>query len=96
MCTNKNKVIQEEPDRITSYFSLADFAIKNEMLPPNVKDPEEVVDILLKINCNNFGIVDSLYQIYSSGVYPIGSLINHSCMSNTVVTYDKYYVLIYI
>lgn len=91
MCSNKEKMSCDEPDRIVSYFSLAQFAINNGIISKDI-DQEEIVNYLLKFNCNNFGIVDSLFQPYASGVYPIGALVNHSCLPNCVITYDKYFV----
>jgi len=48
---------------------------------------DRILRILCQFDCNNFEIWDSQLNSRAVGVYPIGSLLNHSCVPNTVAGY---------
>eukprot|EP00397_Hematodinium_sp_SG-2012_P017675 GEMP01018085.1.p1 GENE.GEMP01018085.1~~GEMP01018085.1.p1 ORF type:complete len:489 (+),score=95.54 GEMP01018085.1:81-1469(+) len=57
--------------------------------------PLEVLrNILNRFSCNNFAIVDELFNPIAAGVYPHGAMLNHSCAPNCVLTYHKGFQLI--
>jgi hypothetical protein len=37
---------------------------------------------------NNFGATDSMVRVCASGVFPLGALLNHSCMPNCILRYS--------
>ena len=43
--------------------------------------------ILLRFRCNNFAIVNSLFQSTASAIYPVGAMLNHSCQVSCIPTY---------
>eukprot|EP01029_Cantina_marsupialis_P031345 TRINITY_DN89_c0_g1_i4.p1 TRINITY_DN89_c0_g1~~TRINITY_DN89_c0_g1_i4.p1 ORF type:complete len:485 (-),score=167.06 TRINITY_DN89_c0_g1_i4:469-1923(-) len=49
---------------------------------------EEIVNLLCAFECNNFGIVNELFSIHGSGVYLEGAMVNHSCIPNTIMSYE--------
>jgi hypothetical protein len=44
---------------------------------------------LRRFRCNNFGVVDELYNTIAAGVFPAGALLNHSCDPNCVLAYAQ-------
>jgi hypothetical protein len=46
-------------------------------------------DALRRFRCNNFGVVDELYNTIAAGVFPRGALLNHSCDPNCVLAYAQ-------
>lgn len=46
------------------------------------------VHVPRRFQSNNFGVTDALLTKLGGGVYPIGALLNHSCVANCVVSYD--------
>jgi len=46
-------------------------------------------DLLQRFPANNFSITDDLVVSQAAGVYPLGALLNHSCLPNCIVTYDE-------
>jgi SET and MYND domain-containing protein len=45
--------------------------------------------LLAAFRTNNFGIVDDLFTVVASGVYPSTAILNHSCLPNTVLVYER-------
>ena len=45
-------------------------------------------NLLQKFKQNNFGIQNSLQTVVASGIYPFGSILNHSCTPNCILTYQ--------
>merc|ERR1712137_1078924 len=41
----------------------------------------------MKMQKNNFQVVDSVFRNLGTAVYPVGALLNHSCSPNCVITY---------
>eukprot|EP00494_Astrolonche_serrata_P024986 UN25246 len=48
---------------------------------------ERVKKLLSKFQPNNFEIWDEQFVTFGHGVFPIGSLINHSCIPNTCLSF---------
>jgi len=55
------------------------------LAPPS---PKEIVEMLLRFDANNFGIVDELLFFLGAGIYPAGAMLNHSCHHNCAIRYD--------
>jgi len=52
-------------------------------------DSEEFVgEVLMKMQKNNFQVVDGVFRNLGTAVYPVGALLNHSCSPNCVITYQ--------
>ena len=45
--------------------------------------------LLAAFRTNNFGIVDDLFTVVASAVYPSAAILNHSCLPNTVLVYER-------
>ncbi|KAJ3083564.1 SET and MYND domain-containing protein 3 [Quaeritorhiza haematococci] len=51
---------------------------------------ERLVQLLAQFRCNNFSIHDDqLFPTGVEGTFPLGSLLNHSCLPNCVVAYER-------
>lgn len=51
-------------------------------------DERALARLLVQADCNNFSIFNDLLSSLGSGVFPIGALLNHSCVGNCVMQYD--------
>lgn len=52
-------------------------------------DTEEFVsEIFMKMQKNNFQLVDSVFRNEGTAVYPVGALLNHSCYPNCIIAYE--------
>ena len=49
------------------------------------EDRSRAIKMLKSFSCNNFGVQDDIMLNVAIGVYPIGALLNHSCLPNTYV-----------
>jgi hypothetical protein len=56
---------------------------------------QDLVLYQCRFGCNNFAIHDALYFPIGSGVYPVGSLWNHSCQPNCAYAFDGRQLRIY-
>lgn len=61
--------------------------MESRLLPSN-STAVDVEVYLRAFQCNNFAISDSLMIPLAAGVYPIGSLLNHECIPNCILTYN--------
>ncbi|KAI9209220.1 uncharacterized protein BJ171DRAFT_485778 [Polychytrium aggregatum] len=49
---------------------------------------ETLAQFLAVYRCNNFSMHDSQLFVYGEGTFPIGALMNHSCLPNCAVLFD--------
>ncbi|GAB2290844.1 hypothetical protein Dimus_025108 [Dionaea muscipula] len=66
---------------------------KKEVIPATVSDNYKLVEalvsrILLALACNAHSICDSDLRPLGTGLYPVVSIINHSCLPNSVLMFD--------
>ena len=80
--------IYDTPGTTEKYQKLAKALIAHgAKILPDGTSTDEICDILAKFQCNNFSIVDDLFISVGAGIYPVGALLNHSCLSNCVLSY---------
>jgi SET and MYND domain-containing protein len=46
---------------------------------------DELLELLCRFHCNNFGVVNQLLVPQGAGCYPWGALLNHGCDGNCVL-----------
>ena len=51
-------------------------------------DKEDCIDLLIKMQKNNFQIVDGEFRSIGGAVYPVGAMLNHSCEPNCILLYE--------
>lgn len=48
----------------------------------------DLFNMLCRFTSNNFAVTDPLMSSLGAGAYPVGALLNHSCVANCVMSYE--------
>lgn len=70
------------------YPVILDIIKKSGLCPYSNYTSQEYCVWLSMFQCNNFAITDERMVTIGAGVYPIGSLINHSCQPNCISVFE--------
>ncbi|KAK6246155.1 hypothetical protein SCA6_009245 [Theobroma cacao] len=75
-----------ESEKLAEYQIMAQ--IVNHMLQQPELDLDEAVNIFCKLSCNAHAIVDIAMEPLGIGLYPVMSVINHSCLPNAILVFE--------
>lgn len=73
-------------DRLVMYAQMA--SLVQQMVAPDEVDVKEVTQTICRFACNAHTICDEEVRPVGTGLYPVISIINHSCSPNAVLHFD--------
>lgn len=75
-----------DENQLVTYAQMANLI--KLILPSSDVDIKEITQIFSKLACNAHTICDSELRPMGTGLYPITSIINHSCVPNSVLVFE--------
>ncbi|EOY16201.1 Histone-lysine N-methyltransferase ASHR1 [Theobroma cacao] len=75
-----------ETEKLVEYMTKAQI-VKQRLQQPEL-DQDEAVNNFCKLSCNAHAIVDIEMEQLGIGLYPVMSIINHSCLPNAVLVFE--------
>lgn len=73
-------------DRLVMYAQMA--SIVQQMMAPDEVNVKEVTQMICRFACNAHTICDEEVRPLGTGLYPVISIVNHSCVPNAVLHFD--------